>query len=142
MTLVKRIQPGRPFGTLIDDWFQDIPGLLREAGNTGSVPVNIIENKEGYHLELSAPGRRKEDFKVQVDKGLLTISYEHKEENASEDLKVVRREFSYSSFKRSFSVDDKIDAANIQAKYENGLLKVFVPKKEDVKVEPQSIHIQ
>lgn len=142
MTLVKRIQPGRPFGNLIEDWFQEFPGLLREAGNLAGTPVNIVENKDGYHLEVNAPGRNKEDFKVQVDKGLLTISYEHKEESTSEDLKVIRREFSAASFKRSFSVDEKADAANIQAKYENGILKVFIPKKEDVKVDPQLIYIQ
>ena len=111
MTLVKRIQPGRPFGNLIEDWFQEFPGLLREAGNLAGTPVNIVENKDGYHLEVNAPGRNKEDFKVQVDKGLLTISYEHKEESTSEDLKVIRREFSAASFKRSFSVDEKADAA-------------------------------
>ncbi|MFT4023532.1 MAG: Hsp20/alpha crystallin family protein [Flavihumibacter sp.] len=142
MTLVKHIQPARPFGNLIDEWFQEFPGLLRETGNFGKTPVNIVENKDGYHLEVNAPGRNKEDFKVQVDKNLLTISYEHKEEAASEDLKQIRREFSAYSFSRSFSLDEKIDAANIRAKYENGLLKVFVPRKEEVKVEPQSIHIQ
>ncbi len=144
MTLVKLNQPVRPFGNLIDDWFQDLPAFIgREASQVfNNTPVNIVETPEAYHLELNAPGRNKEDFKVQVENGLLTISYEHKKEAKSEDLKTVRREFSFSSFKRTFSVDDKIDAAHIQAKYENGLLKLYLPKKADEKVQAQSIEIQ
>lgn len=144
MTLVKRIQPGRQLGTLIDDWFQDFPAFVgREASSVfNSTAVNIVENSDGYHLEVNAPGRNKEDFKVQVENGLLTISAEQKTASSTEDQKQIRKEFNISGFKRSFSVDDKVDAANIQAKYENGLLKLFIPKKEEVKVQPQSIQIQ
>ena len=141
MTFVKHARPARPFGTLIEDWFTEFPGLLRDSASA-AVPVNIVENKDGYHLEVNAPGRNKENFKVQVNKGLLTISYEQPEATPAEDLKVIRKEFSAAAFQRNFTVDEKIDAANIQAKYENGLLKVFVPKKEEVKVEPQSIQVQ
>ncbi|GAO43949.1 Hsp20/alpha crystallin family protein [Flavihumibacter petaseus] len=143
MTLVKLNQPSRQ-RNLIDDWFQDFPAYFsREASPAFSTtPVNIVETTDAYHLELTAPGRSKEDIKLQVEDGLLTISYEHKKEEKTEDFKVVRKEFSLASFKRSFSLDEKIDTAGIQAKYENGVLKVFLPKKAEVKLQPQAINIQ
>ncbi|MBC6489416.1 Hsp20/alpha crystallin family protein [Flavihumibacter stibioxidans] len=144
MTFLKVQQPARPFGSLLDELFQDLPAFRNKEGVPAvqSVPVNIVETADGYHLELNAPGRIKEDFRISVENDLLTISYEHKEENKSEDLKIIRKEFKYSSFKRSFSLDEKINAENIQAKYENGLLKLYLPKKAEVKQEPRAITIQ
>lgn len=104
--------------------------------------VNIYETNDAYHLELNVPGRNKEDFKVNFENGLLTISYEKPEEKSSDDVKAVRKEFSFKSFNRSFHVDEKINAENIQAKYENGLLKFWLPKKEQPKKEVKQISIQ
>jgi len=106
------------------------------------VPVNISENNNSYNLEFNVPGRNKEDFKINVDKGLLTVSYEKKEETEAKDIKSIRKEFSYQSFKRSFTLDEKINADSIEAKYENGILNVILPKKEEVKVAPKQISIQ
>ncbi|MNL53906.1 Acid shock protein [compost metagenome] len=106
-----------------------------------TVPVNIHETADGYHLELNAPGRNKEDFKVNVENGLLTISYEKKETTEDKTYKTIRREFNFRSFKRSFNLDEKINADAIQARYENGVLKVFLPKKEEVKLSPKEISI-
>lgn len=141
MTLVKlnnRPVPG--FSGFFNEFLNDFPTLNTEVNN--SVPVNVTETADAYHLELNAPGRNKEDFQVSIENNLLTISYEKKEEVKSEDVKSVRREFSYKSFKRSFSLDDKIDAENIQAKYENGLLKFHLPKKEQAKEVKKQISIQ
>jgi HSP20 family protein len=91
---------------------------------------------------LNAPGRNKEDFKINLENGLLTISFEKKEEIENKDYKTIRKEFAYRSFKRSFSLDEKINTSGIQAKYENGILKVYLPKKEEVVVNPQQINIQ
>ena len=105
-------------------------------------PVNIVETPDAFLLDVVAPGFSKEDFKIQVDQDLLTISYEKKEEKpATEDYKTIRREFSYRSFKRSFSVDKSVDVSGIQAKYENGLLKLLLPKKEEVKQGARQINI-
>ncbi|MBZ5856249.1 Hsp20/alpha crystallin family protein [Flavihumibacter profundi] len=144
MTFVKVNQPARQFGTMLDNLFQDIPSFIgREVSQAiQPAPVNIAETAEAYHLELNAPGRNKEDFKVTVENGLLTISYEQKEEEKVSEIKSVRKEFSLPSFKRTFTVDEKIETNNIQAKYENGLLKLYLPKKEAVKVQPQAIAIQ
>ena len=79
---------------------------------------------------------------INIENGLLTISFEKKVENVSEDVKSVRKEFSFESFKRSFNIDEKIQADNIQAKYENGVLKLYLPKKEEVKETPKQISIQ
>jgi len=105
-------------------------------------PVNIVEKNEGYHLQLSAPGMDKEDFNIKLDGKLLTISAEKKEEKSAENEKMIRKEFSYRSFKRSFTVDEKIDASNISARYENGILKLDLPKKEEVKNAAKEITIQ
>src|SRR5437773_811133 len=140
MTRVK-LHQGHPIANLLDKWFQEIPGFLgREFSNVlPNAPVNIVETAEAYHLELSAPGRNKEDFSITLENGLLTISYEQKTESVEKDLKVVRREFAYPSFKRTFTVDDKIESSTIQGKYEAGLLKLLLPKKVPATVQPQQI---
>lgn len=142
MTLVKN-NPAN-LGLFFDELLGGFPsGLGRDAQATLSLPpANIYETNEGYHLELNAPGRNKEDFKISVEKGLLTISFEKKETAEHNAYKTIRKEFSYDSFKRSFSLDEKINTAGIQAKYEKGVLKVYLPKKEEVIVTPQEITIQ
>lgn len=132
------------FGNLFDELFNQFPASWgKDAQNSvGSIPANIHETKEGYHVELNAPGRNKEDFKVNLEHGLLTISFEKLEEPVNKDYKTIRKEFGYNSFKRSFSLDEKINTAGILAKYENGILKVYLPKKEAVVVTPQEISIQ
>ena len=142
MTLVK--VNNRPFGNLFNDFLNEFPVSPRGLGHElfAFPQVNIHETPEAFHLELNVPGRSKEDFKVQVEKGLLTISYEKKEETTQkDDYKTVRREFDYKSFKRSFSVDDHIDVDGIQAKYENGILKLLLPKKEEAKPSSKQINI-
>ena len=136
MTLVK--QNFRNINNIFDEFF-NVPS--REYG-LNIPPVNVHEDADGYHVELAAPGLSKEDFKVQLEKGLLTISFEKKAVEENKTYKTHRREFSTASFKRSFSVDEKIDAENIKAKYENGVLQLLLPKKEEVKVAPKEISIQ
>lgn len=141
MTLVKlNNRPAKSFD-VFDEFFNSFPTTWG-APRQNSPAVNIHETKDAWHLELNAPGNNKEDFKIQLEKGLLTISFEKQEETKSEDYKTIRREFSSSSFKRSFSVDEKINTENIQAKYENGILKVLLPKKEDTVQPGKQIEIQ
>ena len=143
MTLVKlNNQIPRSFNNLFQDFFNEFPVVAGKDWNTNTPPVNIVETTDAYHLELSAPGRNKEDFNVNIEKGLLTISFEKKEETKNEDVKGIRKEFGFQSFKRSFSLDDKIDTDNIQAKYENGILKFLLPKKEQAKDTTKQISIQ
>ncbi len=135
-------QPAR-YDNFFNDFF-NFPSLVADDFNfgKGAMPsTNVYETTGAYQLEVNAPGRNKEDFKIEVDKGLLTISYEKKEESTTEGPKSIRREFSFNSFKRSFSLDEKIDATAIQAKYENGILKIELPKKAEAKIEPKQITI-
>jgi HSP20 family protein len=142
MTLVK--VNNRPYSNLFNDLLNEFPVSARGFGQElfGFPQTNIHETPEAFHVELNVPGRSKEDFKVQLEKGLLTISYEKKEETSQKDeYKTVRREFEYKSFTRSFSVDDQINADGIQAKYENGILKLLLPKKEEQKPTSKQINI-
>jgi HSP20 family protein len=143
MTLVKVNNNGhKSLSGFVDEFFQGFPAGLGRDESFGFPPVNIHETSDAFHLELSAPGRSKEDFKLALDNGLLTISFEKKEENKTEEYKTIRKEFSFKSFKRSFNLDDKIDSNGIQAKYENGVLKLYLPKKEQVKESTKQITIQ
>jgi HSP20 family protein len=145
MTLrVNSVPARRSFTNLFDEILGDFPvfeGKEWSQNVWGNPPVNIHETTEAFHIEFNVPGRKKEDFKINVEGGLLTVSFEKKEENAVEGYKTVRREFSYKSFKRSFNLDHEIDTNNIQAKYENGLLKLLLPKKEEAKETVKQINI-
>jgi HSP20 family protein len=141
MTLVKH----HPYqvNNLFDELFNNFPANWGKEAQQGFAipPANIHETDDAYHVELSAPGRNKEDFSINVDNGLLTIGYEKKESAEKKEYKTIRKEFSYRSFKRSFSLDEKINTAGIQAKYENGVLLVLLPKKEEVKSVPTQITV-
>ena len=143
MTLVK--VNNRPANNLFDDFF-NFPSVFGKHALAGSQfhqpAVNIVEKAEGYQLDVAAPGYEKTDFKVNLENDLLTISAERKEEKTNEQERAVRREFTTQSFKRSFSLDEKIDAAGITAKYENGVLKLFLPKKAETAAPQKSIEIQ
>ncbi len=131
------------FGNLFDELFNNIPANWGKDGQNAlsSPPANIHETADAYHVELNVPGRNKEDFSIKVDNGLLTISYEKKEETEKKEYRTIRKEFSFRSFKRSFSLDEKVDTTAIQAKYENGVLLVLLPKKEEVKSAPKEISV-
>lgn len=134
------------FNTLVDDLFSDLPGLFNGDFNNferkGFVPVNVIESEKSYALEVVAPGFEKSDFKLNLDGNLLTISADAKVENKEENKKEIRREYSYRSFKRSFTLDEKIDATNIEASYINGVLTLNLPKKVEVKAAATEITIK
>lgn len=94
------------------------------------VPLaNITETQNDYQVELCVPGLKREDFHVDLDEGMLTISCEKEEEKKEEKANYKRREFSYNSFSRSFRLPENIMEDGINAKYENGMLKVSIPKK-------------
>jgi HSP20 family protein len=152
MTLVKFNRPAnRGFNNLVDDFFNEFPTLFNEGFNksawNGFVPVNVKESNGAYLLEVVAPGFEKNDFKVNVDANILTVSVEKKiedknEPGTGEPERQVRNEYHYRSFKRSFTLDEKIDASKIDAKYVNGVLTLNLPKKAEVKEAAKEITIQ
>lgn len=134
----------RNLNVVFDEFFNALPQSWgRDFKENGYVaPTNIHETKDGYHLELLVPGRNKEDFKVNIENKILTISFDKPAATENKDYKTIKREFDFNSFKRSFNLDEKINAEAIEAKYENGVLKFFLPKVEEVKVAPKQINIQ
>lgn len=106
--------------------------------NSSMPAVNIEETKDEYRLEMAAPGMDKKDFRIELDNETLTISVEKEIKNEeTEDGKMIRREFGYSSFKRTFQLaKEVVDESKIQAKYNDGILRVLIPKKEEVKALP------
>lgn len=99
-------------------------------GGLSAPPANITESNKDFKLDLSVPGMKRDDFQVDVEDGVLTISSEKEEEKKEEDKNYMRREFSYNSFCRTFNLPENVDENNINAKYENGMLQVTIPKKE------------
>ena len=146
MTLVKVNNPiNKTFDGLMNELFNDLPidfGKSIREDVLHFPPANIFEKNDLYQIALAAPGMVKADFIIKLDGKTLTISSEKKTEAATENEKMIRKEFGYKSFKRSFTLDEKIEATNITAKYENGILTLELPKKEEVKNVAKEIVIQ
>lgn len=117
----------RSFGGILEDmnkFFYD------DNWSNTTAPVNIKETDKSYELHVVAPGLNKEDFKINVDDNILKVSFEHNDESKTEDGKWLRNEYRFRSFKRSFTLNDTINAEAITAQYSNGILNVTLPKKE------------
>lgn len=118
----------------IDHWFNN------EKSPKATLPaVNVKVNEDSYALEVAVPGRKKEDFKIELNQDVLTISSEkeHKKEEKDKEGNYTQREFSYQSFQRSFRLPKgKVDSEKIQARYEDGILHLSLPKKEEAKPKP------
>lgn len=118
---------------VMDGFFKDWMGGS-QLHNRVSPPVNIKELESAFAVELVAPGLTKEDFKIEVEKDLLTISSEAKAEQVKEDGKYTRREFVHNAFKRVFTLPDTVNEEGIQANYENGILTLMLPKKDEAQI--------
>jgi len=145
MTVVKfNNRPANGFN-LLDNFFSELPSFFKDDFGTkaqGFIPVNVKETKDAYQLEVVAPGFEKNDFNVNLEKNILTISAEKKTESGNKDEKQILKEYNYHSFKRSFTVDEKVDAEKIEAKYINGVLTLNLPRKEEVKVSAKEILVK
>ncbi|MFN0256672.1 Hsp20/alpha crystallin family protein [Pedobacter ureilyticus] len=124
---------------VFDSIFAD--GFFNEQGAKMVSAVNVLEAVDHFKIELAAPGLQKEDFKVSLDRNLLSISVEKEEKSDGEGERFTRREFSFHSFVRTFSLPETADQQAITAKYEDGLLKVKVAKKEEAKLLTRQIEI-
>lgn len=119
---------------LWEDFFgPNLMGDVYRKSRVSSLPsANIIEEKDKYFIELAAPGLEKADFKIKLSENVLTVSVE-KEENIEN---ATQREFSYTSFSRGFNIPETIQTDKIKAEYENGILQIALPKKEEAIVKP------
>lgn len=107
-------------------------------GRTGinAPAVNIIEGKDDFRIEVAAPGLEKKDFVVNLENNVLTISSEKESKKEENEGKVMRREFSYNSFKRSFTLPNTVEGDKITAEHKEGILYISIPKREEAKVKP------
>lgn len=116
------------------DWFGGIDNF-----RTSFPAVNIKENEKDFVLELAIPGRKKEDFNIEVDNHVLTVSLETKNEAEIKDESYTRREFAYNSFRRAFTLPETVNEENINAAYNDGILQFTLPKKEEALPKPKRL---
>lgn len=142
MTLIRyKNRPFTNFDQLWNQWLNDFPSV--ETSHNNAVPAtNISETKDAYNLQFLVPGRKKEDFKIEIAEGILTVEAVHKSADEDSDEKVIRKEFELVAFKRSFHVDESIDASNIEAKYDQGVLSIKLPKKAHTATLAQQISVK
>jgi HSP20 family protein len=122
----------RFFPSIVEDLFNDdlFPGFIRN--NTGiTIPaVNIVESKDDYRIEVAAPGLDKNDIKIEVEENVLVISSEKEDRKEDENEKYTRKEFSYSSFRRTFTLPEGVSKDKIKASHKDGVLTISVPKED------------
>ncbi len=140
MTLIRRYSDNNlpsMFNKFFNNELSSWPDCNYADANTSLPAVNVKENESEYEIEVAAPGMGKEDFKVNLENDLLTISSEKKDEKKDDKPNYSRREFSYQSFKRSFTVPkDMVDGEKIEAQYRDGILTIQLPKREEMKPKP------
>jgi HSP20 family protein len=108
---------------------------LLDTPRTGNLPaVNIHEDEKQFVLEFAVPGMNKEDFKINLEEQVLTVSSETKEEKEEQEDNFTRREFYYNGFSRSFTIPDNIDTNKIKADYKDGILKITLPKSKEARL--------
>jgi HSP20 family protein len=133
MTLIKW-QHRNPLSDMVNNFFDNDLGDF--FGKRFSDPsANIIENTDSFHLEIAAPGLKKEDFKINLENNILTISATLEDQKREEGKNYTRKEFYYGSFSRAFTLPKTIDLDQIKADYENGILTVSLPKKDEARLE-------
>lgn len=132
------LRRGTAFPSMVDEFFgRDFLSNFFDTQTGINIPsVNIIEGKNDFRIEVAAPGLEKKDFKIDLNNNVLMISSEKETKNETENEKYMRREFSYSSFQRSFSLPNTVDSEKINASYKDGVLNITIPKKEEAKEKP------
>jgi HSP20 family protein len=154
-TAIAKRQNGNPsvtFGNVVDNIFQNslrhfFDDHFWDGGfplMSGGVPVNVREMENHYEMDVIAPGLKKEDFNLNIEGNQLTISYDQKDQHNDSNEKQgwSRNEYELRSFSRSFMLDDTVDSNNIQAKYDNGILCLTLPKTEKAKKLYRKIEIK
>lgn len=136
MNLIRKQAPFFP--SLIDDFINQDWNLKTPSSITLPA-VNIKDLEAQFEIELAVPGMKKSDFEIEVEDGLLSISSSLEEEQVTEKGKFTRREFSYNSFKRTFTIPDSVDPSNIEAQYSDGVLQLRLPKRKESLPQPKKL---
>ena len=128
------------FNDVFDSIFNDT--FFSDRMVTRVPAANISETEDHFHVELAAPGLKKEDFKISLDRNVLSISVEQQTENSDAPKNYSKREYSYSSFVRSFTLPDSANSEQIDAAYTDGVLKIDIAKREEAKAVRRQIEIK
>jgi HSP20 family protein len=143
MTLMKRNELFPTWSRFFNDFFDkdllDWSDKHFSNTNTTLPAVNIKESENSFEVEMAVPGMKKEDFKINLDNNILCISSEKQFENQTNEGKYSKKEFSYQSFSRSFTLPVSADENSIKAKYNNGILMIEIPKREEAKPKPPKV---
>ncbi|MDG1762764.1 MAG: Hsp20/alpha crystallin family protein [Flavobacteriaceae bacterium] len=137
MNLIRKQTPFFP--SLIDDFINNDWNVKVPSLSTSMPAVNIKELDSQFEIELAVPGKRKDDFEIEVENGILSISSTEEEKQLNENGKFTRREFSYTSFRRSFTLPDSVDPTKIDASYKEGVLQVLLPKHKEAQPQPKKL---
>lgn len=142
MKLIKR-NDDWGFPSIWEDFFNnDLFNFPTLVARGRTIPaVNISENEKDFLVELAAPGMKKSDFNINLDRNVLSISSETKSETKEEGKQFTRKEFSYQSFQRSFTLPESVDQDKIEAQYDNGVLKIKLHKREEMVSKTKEIKI-
>ena len=126
------------FPSFVDEFFgRDLLNNFFETRTGVTTPaVNIIEGKDDFKIEVAAPGLDKKDFKIDIDNDMLSISAEKESRVKEDEDNYVRREFGYTSFRRTFTLPDSVNADKIKATHKDGILQITIPKREEARVKP------
>ena len=138
MNLIRKQNPFFP--SLVDELFNQDRRLRTSSISSTTPAVNIIEQDTQFLIELAAPGNKKEDFEIEIEDGILSISSSsNKEDNTSEKETFTRQEFSYNSFRRSFTIPESVDVSSIEATYSEGVLLIKLLKLEEALQLPKKL---
>ena|SRR5690606_5132075 len=142
MSLIKRSDwPSLLRDSWLSDFFDNDRFFDSDLTKRSVPSVNILEKDKAFEIELAAPGLEKEDFKVTVDNGVLTISADKEEKKEEKENNYTRKEFSYTSFSRSFALPENVSDEDIKGNYQDGVLKLSIKKKTPAKVAKKAIEM-
>jgi HSP20 family protein len=137
MNLIRKQNPFFP--SLVDELFNQDRRVRTSSISSTTPAVNIIEQDTQFLIELAAPGNKKEHFEIEIEDGILSISSSNKEDNTSEKETFTRHEFSYNSFRRSFTIPESVDVSSIEATYSEGVLLIKLLKLEEALPQPKKL---
>ncbi len=137
MTLIRRVNNNYPvFQNWLEDFIGTVDNSISNRFRTTVPAVNIVETDNSYEISFAAPGLQKNDFSINLENDVLTVKSEKEANQNESNTNYTRKEFSFSSFQRSFTLPETADGENIKAEYLNGILNIEIPKREEAKAKP------
>ncbi len=137
MTLIRKFNDNYPaFRSWMDDFFDTIDTSVNRFQSPTVPAVNVVELEDSFRIDFAAPGLQKSDFRINLDNNVLTVKSEKEVSNEDVNENYTRREFSFTSFKRTFTLPDSANSEKVSAEYKDGILSISIAKREEAKVKP------